>query len=288
MFTIHTIEELRRHLGEARAAGKSVGLVPTMGALHDGHAALVRRAVERCDYVVVSIFVNPTQFGPGEDLDRYPRSLEGDCSLVDQLGADLVFAPSAAEMYPAGYRTHVEVEGLSNVLCGASRPGHFRGVCTVVAKLFNLVLPDVAFFGQKDAQQVIIIQRMVTDLNFPVELEVLPTVREPDGLAMSSRNRYLTASQRADAVCLFRALQAAFEMITGGERNAGHIRSRIEAIINDAHTAEIDYVEIVDADTLEPLADLADRQALIALAVRVGQTRLIDNFAVDLTEGHGD
>ncbi len=285
MHLVHTIAEVRKFAGEARTAHKTVGLVPTMGALHEGHAGLIRRAVQRCEYVVVSIFVNPTQFASGEDLDRYPRTLEQDRRLADRLGADLCFAPSAAEMYGAGFGTYVVPGALGDALCGRSRPGHFRGVATVVSKLFNIVGPDVAFFGQKDAQQAIIIQRMVEDLNFPVELEVLPTAREPDGLALSSRNVNLTAAQRSDAVCLFAALRTAFELITAGERSADRVRERMAERIAAAPSARADYIELVDAHTLAPLTALGGRQVLIAVAVHVGATRLIDNIVVDLSEG---
>ncbi len=282
MHVVHTVAEVRKFVGEARRGGRSVGLVPTMGALHKGHASLIRRAVERCDYVVVSVFVNPTQFAAGEDLDKYPRAFEADRQLADRLGADLCFAPPAEEMYRPGFATCVVPGALAEVLCGRSRPGHFRGVCTVVAKLFNIVGPDVAFFGQKDAQQAVIVQRMIEDLNLPVELEVLATVREPDGLAMSSRNQYLSPSQRAEAVCLFRSLQAAFELITCGERSAEAVRQRMRQVIAGAPSARIDYVELVEAHTLAPLAELAGRQVLIAVAANFGATRLIDNIAVDV------
>jgi len=283
MHVVGSIAEARKFVGEAAESKKSIGLVPTMGALHEGHASLIRRAVHRCDYVVLSLFVNPTQFGPSEDLSGYPRTLDADRQLADRLGVDLLFAPAAREMYGAGFATYVVAEGLADVLCGRSRPGHFRGVCTVVAKLFNIIGPDVAFFGQKDAQQAVIIQRMTEDLNFPIELEVLPTVREPDGLAMSSRNAYLSPAQRQDALALFRALQAAFELITRGQRDASAIRQHMLALLSAVPSARVDYVELADAHTLQPLSDLAGRQVLIAVAVHIGATRLIDNIVVDVS-----
>lgn len=283
MLVVQTVAEVRSFVAEARASRKVIGLVPTMGALHEGHASLIRRAVERCDYVVLSVFVNPTQFGPNEDLSRYPRTFEADRQLADRLGVDLCFAPQPRDVYGLSFATYVVPEGLGDVLCGRSRPGHFRGVCTVVAKLFNILTPAIAFFGQKDAQQAVIIQRMIEDLNFPVELEVLPTVREPDGLAMSSRNGYLSAEQRKDARCLFAALQAAFAAITRGHRDASIIRQQMQQVIGAVPAATVDYIELVDAATLAPLSNLAGHTALIALAVRIGATRLIDNIVVDVT-----
>ncbi|MDD4890527.1 MAG: pantoate--beta-alanine ligase [Phycisphaerae bacterium] len=283
MLVVQTIAEVRKFVGEARESRKSVGFVPTMGALHEGHASLIRRAVERCDYVVLSVFVNPTQFGPSEDLAKYPRTFDADRQLADRLGVDLCFAPSASEMYAANCSTYVVPEGLQDALCGRSRPGHFRGVCTVVAKLFNIVRPDVAFFGQKDAQQAVIVQRMIEDLNFAVELEVLPTVREPDGLAMSSRNAYLSPAQRQDALCLFHALQAAFAAITRAQRDAAAIRAQMQQAIAAMPSARVEYIELVDAATLKPVTGLAGHHVLIALAVHVGATRLIDNIVVDVT-----
>lgn len=285
MQVIQTIAQVRRHVAEARSGGRRIGLVPTMGALHAGHAALIRRAVDACGFVVVSIFVNPTQFGPGEDFEDYPRTLDEDCETVEECSGDLIFAPSAGEMYPGGYETSVSVENLDKVLCGRHRPGHFRGVCTVVAKLLNIVRPDVAYFGQKDAQQVVILQRMVEDLNFPVELEVLPTVREDDGLAMSSRNKLLSPVERQDALCLFWALQTGFDAITRGERDPQAIREKMQAVIAKVVAAETEYIEIVDTHTLKPLEELTGHQVLVALAVHIGNVRLIDNMVVDLSEG---
>jgi pantoate--beta-alanine ligase len=271
-----TIEECRALLAVARRSGKRVGFAPTMGALHAGHASLIRAARAETDFVVVSIFVNPTQFGPEEDLARYPRTFDADCEICAAVGTDLIFAPSAEEMYPKESRTSVEVAGLQDVLCGASRLGHFRGVAMVVCKLFNIVQPDVAYFGQKDAQQALIIQRMVADLNLPLIVSVRPTVREPDGLAMSSRNRYLDPSQRHNATALYRTLKRAEEMVAGGERSIATLEDTMKAIIASTPGARLDYARVLSADTLEPLSTL-DRTALAALAVFFGTTRLIDN-----------
>ncbi len=271
---------LRDALADARAAGRSIGLVPTMGYLHNGHLALLRAARAECDVVVMSLFVNPTQFGPGEDLDRYPRDEARDLALAGETGVDLVYAPTVKEVYPEGFATSVEVEGLTEVLCGdPSRrgPGHFHGVTTVVAKLFNSVAPDVAYFGQKDAQQVAVIRRMVRDLDFPVRIEALPTVREPDGLALSSRNVYLEPADRARATALSRALGAV-------EREArdGSLAAAIEAGMNELKLAGIDpeYLEARDAETLESVEEISGRQVLVAVAAQVGGARLIDNVLI--------
>ena len=254
-----------------------IGLVPTMGALHEGHLSLVRRVQVSCPIVVVvSIFVNPTQFGPSEDFARYPRDLTRDTDLCIAEGVDFLFAPEANEIYPRGSKTFVEVEGLSTVLEGESRPGHFRGVTTVVLKLFEIVKPDVAAFGQKDAQQALIIQRMVRDLMLDVEIQVLPIVRDEDGVALSSRNRMLSAEERRAARALSTALQRAEEWVGAGERDARKIRKQVTDMIESEPLAEIDYVALVDPMTLEPL-DRLTSQGLLALAVRVGSTRLIDN-----------
>jgi pantoate--beta-alanine ligase len=272
---------LRDALADARAADRSIGLVPTMGCLHDGHLSLLRAARAECDVVVMSLFVNPTQFGPGEDLDRYPRDEDRDLALAGEAGVDLVYAPTVEEVYPEGFATQVEVEGLTGVLCGdpARRgPGHFRGVTTVVAKLLNAIGPDVAYFGQKDAQQVAVIRRMVRDLDFPVRIEALPTVREPDGLALSSRNAYLEPADRERATALSRAL-AAVER----EARAGSLAAAIEAGMNELKLAGIDpeYLEARDAETLEPVDEIGDRQVLVAVAARVGGARLIDNVLIE-------
>ncbi len=279
MKTCHTIDEVRAARFAARRDARTLGLVPTMGALHQGHLSLVRMARAQCDLVVVSIFINPLQFGPGEDLAKYPRNFDRDRGLLDQEGVDFIFAPSVEEMYPAGAVTYVTVEGLSDKLCGRSRPGHFRGVTTVVSKLFNIVQPDRAFFGQKDAAQCAIIRRMVSDLNIPVGVVIGPIVREPDGLAMSSRNAYLDASQRHSALVLHRSLQTVQERFDRGERR---VRALIEAgqqIFAQEPTVRLDYFEIVDPETLNPMDDLS-RGALVAVAAFVGKARLIDNIVL--------
>jgi pantoate--beta-alanine ligase len=274
--TIKTIAEMRAVCAEARRGGKRLGLVPTMGALHEGHLSLVRAARARCDAVVVSIFVNPTQFGPNEDFSQYPRSFERDRELLEAEGVGLLFAPSVEEMYPKGAVTFVTVEGLSEKLCGRSRPGHFRGVTTVVAKLFNIVQPDFAFFGQKDAAQVVIVKRMVRDLDLPVEIVVCPIVREADGVAMSSRNAYLNAEQRRSVTVLYRALRQVEELAEKGERRAAALLEAAQRVFREEPTVKVDYVEIVDNETLDPVEDLS-RGALVAVAAFVGATRLIDN-----------
>ena len=277
-----TVSEVREIVGAARARGGKIGLVPTMGALHEGHISLVKRAREDCGFVIVSIFVNPAQFGPGEDLDKYPRELDGDMKLCDDAGADLVFAPPAAQIYPAGFATCVEPDdSLSKKLCGASRPGHFRGVDTVVLKLLNICAPDAAYFGQKDYQQSVIIRRMVADLNLDVEVVVCPTVREKDGMALSSRNRYLNPRERAQATCLYQALLAAKEAVENEKiTDAGLVKSRMADIIGRAPDARIDYVEIVDPDSLEALDKLAG-EVVAVLAVFLGPARLIDNMILN-------
>ena len=271
-----TVAEARAFVAVARQAGRRIGFVPTMGALHAGHAALIRASRAECTCTVVSIFVNPVQFGPNEDFSRYPRTFDADRELCAAVGTDLIFAPSQEEMYPPTSRTFVEVTGLQDVLCGASRPGHFRGVATVVLKLFNIVLPDVAYLGQKDAQQVAIIGRMASDLNLPLAIRVVPTVRESDGLAMSSRNRYLDPTQRHHATALIRALRRVEELVQAGERRAADLERMLADTINSTPGARLDYAKVVDADTLQSIATL-DRPALAALAVYFGTTRLIDN-----------
>jgi pantoate--beta-alanine ligase len=278
---LRTKAELRSALSDARRAGQTIGLVPTMGYLHEGHLSLIRAARAECDLVVMSLFVNPTQFGQGEDLGRYPRDEERDLELAGEAGADLVFAPGVGEVYAAGASTVVEVGGpLTNVLDGdrdRRGPEHFRGVTTVVAKLFNVVGPDVAYFGQKDAQQAVVIRRMVRDLDFPVRIEVMPTVREADGLAMSSRNAYLEPADRKRAVALSRALAA----VERGARN-GSLAESLEAARRELAEAGIEpeYLEARDAETLEPVHALADRPVLVAVAARVGAARLIDNLLI--------
>ena len=277
-----TVEETRRIIADARAQGRSVALVPTMGALHAGHASLIRAARVEAGLVAVSIFVNPTQFGPKEDLSRYPRPFEQDVKVCEAEGADLIFHPSPDIMYPAGFKTYVTVEDLEDVLCGASRPGHFRGVATVVLKLFNIVRPDVAYFGQKDAQQARLLQKMVDDLNVPVQIRTCPIVREPDGLALSSRNVYLDAEQRENATVLFRSLEAMRARIDAGEHRAEPLLRRARALIDATPAARIDYVSIVDFETLRPLDHLQGK-VLIAVAVYFGTTRLIDNVLLDIS-----
>lgn len=276
---VRTVADLRAAVARWRAAGERVGLVPTMGALHEGHAALVRAARAASGFVIVSIFVNPTQFGPKEDFAKYPRTLEADQKLCAEAGADLIFAPGVEEMYPTNSLTFVEVAGLGDYLCGASRPGHFRGVCTVVLKLLNVVRPDVAHFGSKDYQQARIISQMVRDLNVPVEVRVEPTVREPDGLALSSRNRYLSAEERAVAPRIQQALQSARARARAGEIDVARIESALAAELSAIPGARIDYASVVDAETLRPLARL-DRPAVAAVAVFLGGTRLIDNLVL--------
>jgi pantoate--beta-alanine ligase len=252
-----------------------------MGALHEGHASLIRAARAECGFVVVSVFVNPIQFGPNEDLARYPRTWEDDLCLCEHEGVDLVFAPEPAAVYPPGFSTYVEVEGLQDVLCGASRPGHFRGVATVVLKLFHMVGPDVAYFGQKDAQQARIIRQMVRDLDVPVELRICPIVREQDGLALSSRNKYLDPDQRRRAVVLHQALEAARRQVEAGERDARRVREAMADLITRTPGAMLDYAAVVDADTLRPV-DRLQGEVLLALAVKFGPTRLIDNLPLRL------
>ena len=280
---VATVAEVRRAVADARRRGLTVGLVPTMGALHEGHASLLRAARAATGFVVVSIFVNPTQFGPHEDLARYPRPLEKDLEVCGREGADLAFVPEAETVYPPGFRTFVEVTGLQDVLEGRSRPGHFRGVATVVLKLFNVVRPDVAFFGQKDGQQARIIRQMVADLDVPVEVRVCPTARAADGLALSSRNAYLDAGQRRHAAVLHAALGEGRRAIERGERGAAAVRAAMAAAVAAAPGAALDYAAAVDADTLEPPTRLAGR-VMLALAVRFGTTRLIDNEIVHVPE----
>ena len=272
-----TIEDMRAASRAARHEDKRLGFVPTMGALHEGHLSLVRAAKAQSDLVAVSIFVNPTQFGPREDLAQYPRPFERDCELLKKEGVDFLFAPSAEDMYPKGSVTWVEVEGLSQKLCGQSRPGHFRGVTTVVSKLFHVIEPDLAFFGQKDAAQAAIIRRMVRDLNFPVEIVVCPIVREPDGLAMSSRNAYLSPQERKSALVLSRALTEIQSRFERGEHTAARLIDAGKQVLAREPGARLDYLEIVDPDTLEPVEEVTNT-VLVAVAAFVGNTRIIDNI----------
>jgi pantoate--beta-alanine ligase len=272
-----TIEEMRSASRDTRSEGKRFGFVPTMGALHEGHLSLVRAAKAKSDVVAVSIFVNPLQFGPTEDLAKYPRSFERDRELLEKEAVDIVFAPQPEEMYPKGAVTYVTVEGLSEKLCGRSRPGHFRGVATVVAKLFHIVEPDLAFFGQKDAAQATIIRRMVRDLNLPIEIVVCPIIREPDGLAMSSRNVYLRPEERKAAPVLNRSLTETKNRFDQGERNARKLIAAGKRVMAQESRVRLDYFEIVDPDTLDPVLEVT-RSALVAIAALVGNTRLIDNI----------
>ncbi len=262
-----------------RKAGKTIGIVPTMGFLHEGHLSLMRRARQECDVVVVSIFVNPTQFGPNEDLDRYPRDEAGDRAKCESSGVDVLFMPAVKAMYPEKPFVFIEVEGISDILEGTVRPGHFRGVATVVAKFFNIVKPHKAFFGQKDYQQCAIIRRMVKGLDMDVEVVVLPTVREPDGLAMSSRNSYLSADERRTAAAIYRALSAAEQLARTGTREPEVLKNRIQTVLREEKGVEIDYIEIADHKILAPLSSAKDSMVLL-VAVRVGRTRLIDNLVI--------
>ncbi|UCC22938.1 MAG: pantoate--beta-alanine ligase [Planctomycetota bacterium] len=276
-----TTTSVREKVKAARSQGKKIGLVPTMGALHIGHIALIERAVQDCDFVVVSIFVNPTQFCPGEDLENYPRPLETDLEICEKTGVDLVFTPTTEQMYGTANLTWVTVDKLTEPLCGRFRPGHFRGVTTVCAKLFNIVLPDVAYFGQKDGQQAIVIKKMVADLNMPLQIVVCTTIREPDGLAVSSRNQYLTAQQKKDAALIYQSLRKCEELVGGGVTDTESIIAEMRQILSRAPAMEIEYVNILDAETLEQI-DSIDRKVLAAVAVKLGQARLIDNILVDV------
>ncbi|UCG56115.1 MAG: pantoate--beta-alanine ligase [Phycisphaerales bacterium] len=280
MEVAETIDSVRELVKAARSEGRTIGLVPTMGALHVGHVSLIEAAAKQTGFVVVSIFVNPTQFGPGEDLEKYPRPLEADLRICGDRGVDLVFVPTPEQMYGAENLTWVTVEKLTEPLCGQFRPAHFRGVTTVCAKLFNIVLPDIAFFGQKDAQQAVVIRRMVADLNMPLEIVVCPTVREPDGLAVSSRNQYLDPQQRENATRLYKSLKKCEEMIGAGAIDAQKIVNEMRKILQSIPGAHIEYVSIVDAQTLRDVDSITGK-VLAALAVKIGSTRLIDNIVVD-------
>lgn len=283
MLITRTIPETRAAIVRARASGKRIGFVPTMGYLHEGHLQLIDIAKQHSDFVVVSIFVNPTQFGPQEDFAAYPRDFERDRKLCEARGADLIFAPEVSEMYPERSLITFHIEKLADRLCGARRLGHFNGVVLVVSKLFNIVQPDVAVFGQKDAQQLIIIKRLVQDLNFPVKIIAAPTVRESDGLAMSSRNVYLSPEQRAQSTVLYKALQKAKALIESGERDTQKIIAEMQKLIATASEAKIDYIEIVNVRDLQPIERL-DGQILIALAVYFGKARLIDNIVLEVSQ----
>jgi pantoate--beta-alanine ligase len=281
MQIITSIQEMQAEAERLRLQGQRIGFVPTMGYLHEGHLSLVRAARQHADVVIMSIFVNPTQFGPTEDYNEYPRNFERDVALAASVGCHIVFNPTVNDIYPENYLTYVEVEKITGVLCGRSRPTHFRGVTTIVAKLFHIVKPHVAVFGQKDAQQALVIQRMVRDLNFDIQIVIAPIVREKDGLAMSSRNIYLTPEQRQQAVALYQALMMAKSLIEKGERNAQVIKDHMRRHIERLAAATIDYIEIVDTTHLQPLAVLQG-EVLIALAVKIGKPRLIDNIIVTL------
>lgn len=276
MEILNTIIEIRDYLAPGRRSGGSIGFVPTMGYFHEGHQSLMKRARKDNDVTVVSLFVNPIQFGPKEDLRSYPRDLERDARMAEESGVDVIFHPSPEEMYPRGYGTYVEVTGLTDCLCGASRPAHFRGVTTVVSKLFNIVTPDRAYFGMKDYQQFKVIERMTLDMDLPIEVVGMPTFREPDGLAMSSRNSYLNPDERRAVLVLSKSLAYAQDRLASGTASVEELKSLVETYIGNEPLADIDYVEIVDVDDLHR-PDEVDDQALLALAVRIGRTRLIDN-----------
>lgn len=281
MIIAETIAQVRAQVKEWKAAGLSVGLVPTMGYLHEGHASLVDKAVSMCDRVVASDFVNPTQFGPNEDLESYPRDFDRDCALLEEHGCSMVFHPSVEEMYAPDAATFVEIlSDMPGQLCGKTRPIHFRGVCTVVSKLFNIVTPDKAFFGQKDAQQLAIIRRMVRDMSYGIEIVGCPIIREADGLAKSSRNTYLSAEERKAALVLSRAVKLGRELVRNGEKNADAIVNAMRALIEQEPLARIDYVSAVDGLTMLPVHEINGGE-LIAMAVYIGKTRLIDNFSVE-------
>ena len=280
MEVVKKIEEVRNLVSNARSEGRKTGLVPTMGALHIGHISLIEAAVKDCDFVVVSIFVNPTQFGPGEDFEKYPRPLEADLEICRNARVDVVFAPEPQHIYPVENVTWVTVEKLTEPLCGRSRSGHFRGVTTVCAKLFNIVAPDAAYFGQKDGQQSIVIKRMVADLNMPLEIIICPTIREPNGLAVSSRNQYLTARQKKDATNIYESLQTCRRLIDAGTTETRQIIAEMQKILQQIPSGQIEYISIVDAESLESIEKIAGK-VLAAVAVKIGPARLIDNILVD-------
>ena len=277
MEVIKSPSEMQQKASAWRREGKVIAFVPTMGYFHEGHLSLMREGRERGDVLVVSIFVNPTQFGPGEDFDRYPRDMERDLRMAEEVGVDVIFAPTVEEMYPEGYQTYVEVEKVTKYLCGLSRPGHFRGVTTVVTKLFNIVKPHVALFGQKDYQQLITIERMVKDLNMDVEIVGMPTVREEDGLAASSRNVYLSPEERKAALSLYRSLRRAEELFSEGVRESQRILEEVKKVLEAEPLVKIDYVHVCDPETLEDIEGPIGERALVAVAAKVGTTRLIDN-----------
>jgi len=288
MEIIRTVSWMKEAARQARAENHIIGLVPTMGALHEGHLSILRRAKAECSSVFASIFVNPTQFGPNEDLSKYPRTFERDAAKLEEAGVHALFAPEPKEMYPAGFTTYVNVEGLGERQEGRSRPGHFRGVATVVLKLFEIVQPHVAFFGRKDAQQARILRRMAQDLDLDVELKICPIVREPDGLALSSRNAYLNAAERRAATVLHSALQAACRELAADVHDALTLQSTVREVLAKEALARVDYVDVVDADSFEPVAHIGARPAYILLAVFIGKTRLIDNVLIESSPDSGD
>ena len=281
MELIDKTDAMQKRCEEIRRSGKTIALVPTMGFLHDGHLELMREGNWLADILVLSIFVNPAQFGPAEDYQTYPRDMEGDLQKAEEVGVDIVYAPSVEEMYPEGYQTKVVVEDVTKHLCGLSRPGHFDGVATVVAKLFNIVKPHIAIFGKKDFQQLTVIRRMARDLNMDIEIIGIPTVREPDGLAMSSRNKYLSAEERGSALCLKKSIDMALELAKGGERDAERLKASVRETILKYPFTSIEYVNICDPLSLEEIGTIREK-ALLAIAVRVGKTRLIDNCEIDV------
>ncbi|MFC1866670.1 pantoate--beta-alanine ligase [Thermodesulfobacteriota bacterium] len=281
MEVINTVIEVQRRCEDIRLNGKSIALVPTMGFFHEGHIELMRVARRRADILVISIFVNPTQFGPTEDYGEYPRDMEGDLKKAEKAGVDLVFTPSVEEMYPVGFQTKVTVEGITKYLCGLSRPGHFEGVATVVAKLFNITKPHFAIFGQKDFQQLTVIRRMVKDLAMHIEVIGVPTVRESDGLAMSSRNKYLSPEERESALCIKESIDMTLSLVKDGERDTGRIKSLIQKLILSRPFSNVDYISICDPVTMEDIGTIKGK-SLLALAVKIGKTRLIDNCLIDI------
>ena len=281
MKILRTVKEIQEYTREIKKAGKTIGLVPTMGALHEGHLTLMRAARQAADVVIASVFVNPVQFGPNEDYDAYPRQFEADCAKLETVPVDAVFHPEPSEMYPAGYSTYVNVEGdITHKLCGAKRPGHFRGVATVVTKLMNLARADKAFFGQKDAQQVVVIKRFAADLNLPVEVVMVPICREESGLARSSRNVYLSAEERTAALVLSRSLKQAKAAFAEGEKDTAKLKELVRSVLGQEPLADVDYVELYSFPGLEPI-EAVEQPALLAIAVRIGKTRLIDNVILE-------
>jgi pantoate--beta-alanine ligase len=283
MEVVKTIKSVRKYIKTARSNGKKIGLVPTMGALHRGHISLIKAAAKDSDFIVVSIFVNPTQFGPGEDFQKYPRPIDKDTEICEKNYVDVVFVPDPNQIYPEQNLTWVNVEKLTEPLCGRLRPGHFQGVTTVCAKLFNIILPDVAYFGQKDAQQAVVIKRMVADLNMPLKIFICPTVREPNGLAVSSRNNYLTEQQREDAAVIYKSLQKCQHLIESGITGVENLTSEMEQVLKKVPSIEIQYVNILDALTLQEI-DTVRGKVLVAIAAKIGPARLIDNIMVDTSK----